>query len=273
MKNAGKKIHAIIVASVFLLSTFMATGALATDLDATAAAVGGTPNNIVGLGVGFAPDYEGSEDMKAIPLLQARFNFENDMYIGLLGNTLKVNLVPSKSWNAGPLLRYRAERDDVDNDRVDRMEDVDAAVELGAFLNYNYQNWIFAISAAQDVSDAHDGYVIDFGVGYRYMIHDRAILTVFGKGSYASDDYMDTYFSVDVADSLRSGLEVYDADDAEFKDVGVGALLQYNITDNWGVLGVLQYTRLLGDAKDSPVVDDEGDPNQFVGGLIVNYRF
>jgi outer membrane scaffolding protein for murein synthesis (MipA/OmpV family) len=33
------------------------------------------------------------------------------------------------------------------------------------------------------------------------------------------------------------------------------------------------YKRLLGDAADSPVVDDEGDPNQFVGAMLLIYRF
>ena len=38
-------------------------------------------------------------------------------------------------------------------------------------------------------------------------------------------------------------------------------------------MGLVSYKRLLGDAKDSPVVDDEGDANQFSGGGLVFYRF
>jgi outer membrane scaffolding protein for murein synthesis (MipA/OmpV family) len=37
------------------------------------------------------------------------------------------------------------------------------------------------------------------------------------------------------------------------------------------VLGT--YARLLGDAEDSPIVDDVGDANQFFGGALINYRF
>jgi outer membrane protein len=35
----------------------------------------------------------------------------------------------------------------------------------------------------------------------------------------------------------------------------------------------LKYTRLLGDAADSPVTDDVGDENQMFGGLLINYTF
>ncbi len=273
MREARNYIGVLVVLFVWFFIALSGTKALAQDVvEVTSSGTAGSRDNIVGLGVGFAPDYEGSEDMQAVPLLQFRYNFAHGRYLGFLGNTLRVNLVPSQSWNFGPLLRYRGERDDVENDRVDRMEKVDAAVELGAFLNYNIESWTFSISAAGDVSDAHDGYAIDFGVNYRSKIQDRSMLIVFAKSTYASEDYMDTYFGVGATDSARSGLPVYDAD-AEFKDVGIGALMQYNFNDRWGLLGVVQFTKLLGDASDSPLVDDEGDDNQLLGGVIVNYRF
>jgi outer membrane protein len=195
------------------------------------------------------------------------------MYFSLLGNTARFNLIPSKAWHFGPLLRYRAERDDVDNERVDRLEDVDAAVELGAFLSYNLPSWIFSISAAQDVADAHDGFVIDVGAGYRYKFQEQTTFVLFAKTTYASEDYMDTYFGIDTFDAARSGLPTFDAEDAAWKDVGGGLLVQHNLTPNWGLLGVIKYTRLLDDASDSPIVDEEGDDNQGLVGLIVNYRF
>ena len=74
------------------------------------------------------------------------------------------------------------------------------------------------------------------------------------------------------ADSARSGLNTYSAD-AGIKDAGLGVTLTYKFTDNWDVTGLANYTRLLGDAADSPVVDDEGDENQFFGGLTINYTF
>jgi outer membrane protein len=265
----------VVVGIVFISAMFLAdrgTAVAQQDIDVTAAETLGLEQSVLGLGVGYAPDYEGSDDYQAVPLLQARFNLSNDMYFSLLGTTARLNLIPSEAWHFGPLLRYRAERNDVDNDRVDAMEKVDAAVEAGAFLSYNLPSWIFSVSAAKDVADAHDGLVVDVGAGYRFKFQEQTTMTLFAKTTYADEDYMDTYFGIDPADAARSGLPTFEAD-SEWKDVGGGILVQHNLNRNWGLLGVVKYTRLLGDASDSPIVDDEGDENQGLLGLIVNYRF
>jgi len=38
-------------------------------------------------------------------------------------------------------------------------------------------------------------------------------------------------------------------------------------------MGVLSYSALLNDAKDSPIVDDEGDDKQMYFGLMGTYRW
>jgi outer membrane scaffolding protein for murein synthesis (MipA/OmpV family) len=37
--------------------------------------------------------------------------------------------------------------------------------------------------------------------------------------------------------------------------------------------GLAAYSRLLGDAEDSPIVDDRGSANQLLGGVLLNYTF
>jgi outer membrane protein len=259
-----------------MLSTlmFLQAGAtvMAQDIDISTAESIKVKESVVGLGLAFVPEYEGSEDYKAVPIINARFNLNNNMYIGFLGNTLRANLVPSQEWNAGPLLRYRPERNNVKNDQVDAMEKVDAAIEAGGFLSYNLPDWTFSISAAQDIAGAHDGFLLDMGVGYRYKLQADTMLTLNAQTTYASSDYMHTYFSVDQADSLRSRLKTYNAD-AGLKDFGVGIALQHAYSRKWSVVGVIRYSRLLGDAADSPVVDDAGSANQMLTGAFVNYSF
>ena len=90
--------------------------------------------------------------------------------------------------------------------------------------------------------------------------------------TYATEDYMDEYFSINAADSARSGLSTFNADEG-FKDVVLDASLTYQFAGNWSATGSLKYTRLLGDAADSPVTDDVGDENQLFSGLVINYSF
>lgn len=262
------------MAGILFAAMFLQAGAtaMAQDFDISTAESIKVKESVVGLGIAFVPDYEGSEDYTAIPIINARLNLNNNMYIGFLGNTLRANLVPSQEWNAGPLLRYRPERNDVDNAQVDRMEKVDAAVEAGGFVSYNLPDWTFSLSAAQDIAGGHDGFLLDLGAGYRYKLQADTMLMINAQMTYANSDYMHTYFSVDQGDRVRSGLRTFTADSG-LKDIGIGVAIQHSINRKWSIVGALRYTRLLGDAADSPVVDDVGSPNQMLTGAFVNYSF
>lgn len=244
----------------------------AQDFDLTMAESAGIETSVFGLGVGYAPDYEGSNEYEAVPLLQAKVNWQQGYFLSFLGNSLRANVIPSRSWRLGPLLRFRMERDDVSDDEVDDMRKVDAAMEAGLFGGYSGKHWLTTLSVAKDVAAGHHGVVGELGLGYKVPFETRGQLTLFALTTYADSDYMQSYFGVDAADSARSGLNTYSADSG-IKDVGAGVAWQYNFNRNWGMLALARYTRLLEDAKDSPVVDEEGEADQLFGGLVFNYRF
>ncbi len=226
----------------------------------------------LGAGAGMAPDYEGSNDYEAVPLPYASVTWSNHMAINLLGNKAKVNLIPSPTWKAGLIGEYIAERDDVDNDRVDRLEDVDTSIMLGGFFGFQYENWSASIEAMQDVADGNDGAIVRLNGGYKIPIDQTWNLSLGVFTTWADDDYMEAYFEIDAADAARSGLQTFDADSG-FKDVGLNLTASYKPWDHWGFMGLASYKRMLEDAEDSPVVDDEGDANQFSGGILVFYKF
>jgi outer membrane protein len=226
----------------------------------------------VGLGIGAAPDYEGSDDYRAVPWLFARVNWESGRYLYFEGATLKANLVSSPTWRLGPVVRFIGERDNVDDKKVDNLKDVDAAVMVGGFAGFDIDRCSAFIQVVQDVSGSNDGLVATLGVGYTMPIDDRTLVALSGTINYANGEYMSTYFGIDSSDSARSGLKTFNAD-AGIKDVGVGVLLQYYPWDHVGFRALAKYTRLVDDAEDSPVVDDRGDENQLLGGLMVTYRF
>ena len=80
---------------------------------------------------------------------------------------------------------------------------------------------------------------------------------------------MTSFFGVSAAQSINSGLPEY-RPDAGFKDVYVGATASIDLTDRWTLLLMGRYSRLVGDAADSPIVETE---NQFYGGAALSYKF
>jgi outer membrane scaffolding protein for murein synthesis (MipA/OmpV family) len=225
-----------------------------------------------GLGAGFAPDYEGSDEYEGVPALMLKGNYDSGRSFALVGTNLKVNLLTSKSFSLGPVLNYRMGRDDVENNRVDDMKDIDDAVEAGIFAAYEFDKWAFGLEWLTDISDEHDGSIVKATIGYNWKVSDQWTVAPGVFATYATDNYMDTYFSVDTADSIRSGLDRYKAE-ADMKDVGATVFVHYTPWEKWGIAGIMSYKSLLNDAKDSPVVDDEGDKGQAFFGLMATYRW
>lgn len=226
----------------------------------------------IGLGLGIVPDYEGSEDYTFVPILFGRFAYDNGKYVMLNGNKLKWNLLNDRI-EFGPLLQYRGERDDVDNDQVDDLKDVDGAIEAGFFVTGRSGPWSATLEFAADVSGEHDGFLVTLGGNYRQAVSQRLTMTYGLSTTFASDNYMETYFQIDSGNRGTSTLPDYSADDGEFKDIGLNMSADYRVNDRWSIKGNLGYAYLLGDAADSPIVDDEGSASQFMLGLTGVYHF
>ena len=95
--------------------------------------------NYVAVAAGVVPDYLGSDDytVGAAPAGMIKFG-SGERYARLLVTELSVNILDSKTWNFGPVLNYRLARDDVDDDAVDRMRDIDGAVEAGLIGSWSW---------------------------------------------------------------------------------------------------------------------------------------
>ena len=225
-----------------------------------------------GLGAGFAPDYEGSDEYQGVPMLMLKGNYDSGRSFALVGTNLKVNLLASKSFSLGPVLNYRMGRDDVENNRVDKMKDIDDAVEAGLFAAYKVNNWAFGLEWLVDVSDEHDGTIVQATIGYNWKVSDQLTVAPGIFTTYASDNYMNTFFSVTNNNKGTSGLPNYKAEEG-MKDFGASVFVHYTPWEKWGIAGIMSYKSLLNDAEDSPVVDDEGDKGQAFLGLMATYRW
>lgn len=283
MKKELKRVLA--VTTVFMLGavsgSFAATSVGGGLDDGTVPEVKATTYT-VGLGVAAIPQYEGSKDMKGAPVPFFRAQMASGQYLQLVGATLSVNLVPDNTWQAGPLVRYRGERnpDDIDNDYVKYTipvyyaknpllgkAKVDAAVEVGGFVAFQANQWNARFEMAQDVKDAHDGLLATLSGGYTFPLSSAASVGLNLSSTYASDNYMDTYFSgpTYIGPYYKAG--------AGIKDVSVAVIGRYRIDQNWGLLGAVRVSELLNDAADSPVVKYDGSSSQKLIGVLATYSF
>jgi outer membrane protein len=227
----------------------------------------------LGIGLATVPDYEGSEDYEGVPVPIVRVDWRSSRYVELIGTRFRANLVSGTSkWQAGPIIGYNPARDDIDNDRVDALRTIDDTIEAGGFVTFDAGRWETYAELLTDVGDEHEGSFATVRQSYKMPLENRGLLTFNFSLTYADDDYMETFFGVDADNAARSGLRTFDAD-AGFKDLEVSVVFRHSVSKSWNVAYSLGIKQFLGDAADSPIVDDEGSDNHFFAAIIASTTF
>ncbi|MDZ3832730.1 MAG: MipA/OmpV family protein [Sphingopyxis sp.] len=230
---------------------------------------------LLGAGAIYAPDYEGSEDHELLPFPFVSIEYKDIVYLRgseIGANLLRIRPADDVKLSIGPIARYRRDRPEKRNDALNGLGKVDSAFEVGGLARLAAGPTWIEVSLAQDVADGHDGLVGTATAGADVRLSEALSLTASASASWADEDYMQSYFSVNAAQAARSGLPTFITDKG-VKDVGATMTLNYRIDDRWLVSATGGYTRLLNDAKDAPLVRLRGSADQWQGGLFLAYRF
>jgi outer membrane protein len=236
----------------------------------------------LGAGAAYLPDHEGSDDYRFIPLAYLKYESE---WITIRSSQLglEADLIPSKAIEAGPIVRYDFGRDsDVDDPVVGLLPKVDESFELGAFVGGGLPLEVLGVdspaiivgrlSFIHGLDGGHEGAVLEGSLGLLTPLSDRLTIIASATASYMSENYADSYFGVSAAGSAASGLPQFDADQG-FKDVGLSMIATYEWTEEIGSVLIGNYSRLIDDAADSPIVSQRGSEDQFFLGLGLTYTF
>lgn len=240
---------------------------------------------LLGLGAGLAPEYEGGDQYDIVPVplvdvswrdrvfLQTRRGLGVDFSgLGLQVPSLGVNVWRTRTFSLGPYVGYDLGRDDEDSARLAGTGDISGTFEAGAFVEYQSRSWRLSADYRQAVtSSGHDGSLITLATAYGGRATPRLGIGAAVAVTYASENYMESYFGVSSAQAASSGLPTYVAD-AGLKDVTGEVTFRYDVVEDWLAYLVVQWKRLLGDAETSPVVDPDSE-NQFFVGALAAYRY
>lgn len=244
----------------------------------------------VGIGAGYGPSYDGSDDYVLFPAPLAQGSI-GGIEFGARGPGLYVDLVADGNSNsnvkfvAGPLVRFRMDRNSNVKDPVVRLlgkEDV--AIEVGATAGVSFSKVINPFDTLTvssdiqwDVAGAHKGRLITPSISYSTPLSTAVFTSVSVSATHVDGNYADTYFSIDQAGSTASGLPQFEADGG-WKSYGASLLGGVDLSGDardggWGIYAFFNYSRLTGDAKQSPVTSLRGSPDQWFMAGGISYTF
>jgi len=246
-------------------------------------------SNLVGLGIFSVPDYYGSSKNEGVAAPVARYSWDGRSYIQLLGTELLANLSPDPMFRFGPLIRVRDRRDDdVDDEIVARMRPVASATEMGVFAAYHMpldpaqpeRKVVFSGDIVGNTNNVYDGASGNLRVNYFHPFDasmiGRPMMGNIGFGLFfASESFNNRYLGVtgsDVALYPQLGGREYRASPS-VTSIKIPFSVTTSLNKEWLLTVGGRYESLLDDAKDSPVVDNRGDANQWVFGIAAAYQF
>ena len=225
--------------------------------------------------VGVMPTYEGSDEYEVFgfPYIFPIFSGGSGFFgkIDARGlDDVRFRLIDSDGFIAGPLAGYDLGRDESDGVLLAGLGDLDGGFVGGGFVGYGYGPLLFDVSYHHYFSDA-DGFQIRFGAELERNVSEYTKVTTRVGATYADESYMQNSFGVTAAQAANPSAVVsaFDAD-AGFKDVHAQIGVETALDERWTLSGSVRYSRLIGDAADSPIVESE---DQFFGLLGISYKF
>lgn len=237
----------------------------------------------IGIGARYDAKYEGSDEMetRVLPLIDITWK---DLVFLNPREGLGVHVFADHNLTVSVGVGYVFGRDESDSSGLRGMGDIDETAAANLMVKYDLGLFKPYVGASRHLGDI-DGTLVEVGVG---GIVPLALMTGgmnspgMGDGglkgpalqlgvsaTWADGDYMEGYFGVNPVQSAASGYARYDAESG-FKSVDFKFGVIYPFAENWAVNARGGYSRLLGDAADSPIVRDDG---RFSGGLFLSYRF
>lgn len=256
-----------------------------------AAAHEGAARLTIGVGGAWLPDYEGSNDNRFTPLPAANGTVAG-MSFTVLGNRASLDLIPDvagRGWNfqLGPtaVINFnRTNRDAIEDPRVAALGEIDTAVEVGGYIGIgktglitsDYDTLSVSLSYRHDVTRIHKSGIFTPSINYTTPLSTKALVGFFASAEIVEDRYARTYFGVTPAGSIASGLPVFTPKGGQ-KNISYGGLFTYaltgDLTKGLALITGFNYSKLVGDFADSPLVSIAGTRHQWTVGAGIALTF
>ncbi|MET0321398.1 MAG: MipA/OmpV family protein [Duganella sp.] len=250
-----------------ILALVSATGtALAAD--------GNTPEGtMVGLGIGYVPEYAGADDNHVVGAPIVEHSFGNGFFASTrrgLGYQTSVN-----GFGLSAALGYGGKRDEHDrnfgagSDDLRGMGEISGGMQAILTATYQLGNIGLSLGTTQALTHRDNGSTYTIGASAPLYTSASDQLTFNTSAVYGDNKHERTYFGVTAAQSARSGYGAYRAGSG-FESVNAGVTWNHVLTSQWSVNSAAGFSRLAGDAADSPLTRRKTTPMVFTG-LI--YKF
>ena len=186
---------------------------------------------------------------------------------------LDVALIDEGKYQMGPVGQFVwSQREQANSPAVRSLGNVPWAAEVGVFAQYWWVPWLRTRTEVRQGFHGHHGIVSDITTDAVVPVGPQLTLSAGPRLTLATTPALTPYFNITPAQSVRSGLPIYDTKGG-IRSYGAGAQARYLWTPQWATHVFVEYERLGGEPADSPLVTQKGSPDQVTIGFGVTRSF
>ena len=233
----------------------------------------------LGVGPSFNPAFEGSRDYKwqPVPVISLQYRDvlrvnNNDIDFTAFDHVFNFDDGGKSKLEIGPSVNLDFGRSESASRDLRGLGNVGFSLELGGYVSYTTAFAKLELSFGHDVAGGHGGGMVDLNASTTLYRGEAFSVGLNGTLTLATSKYLKSFFGITPAQSRASGLPVFHPKGG-LKDALVGVQASYTFSPKIALLAHVGYERLLGDAADSPLIQQRGDANQMQATTFVVYTF
>ncbi len=229
-------------------------------------------NARIGVGMGWMPDYDGSNNyrFRILPLVDIRYK---EVW-RLNGSQFTYSAYKKGSFEAGPLLNLHFGRQENSNKALEGLGDISTTLDVGVFARYSNKSMLISSDVRQALG-AGQGMQIRLTAGHGIYQNGNFAMGAGIRGKWLSKKAMQTNFGIteEQAANSASGLQAFEASGG-VSELSVNVIGALRLNERARILGLISLGRMLGSASDSPLSGGQyGSSTQFVSGTALQFKF
>ncbi len=235
---------------------------------------------VLGAGLAVRPDYLGSNNYEIAPNILFDISFKDTVF---LSSKHGLGVVPFKNetFYSDLHLKYWGARGDSGD--LDGMVPVDPSMAVGATLGFRSQ-WVDVdLTGDWGVLGGNTGLDMQLSASHWFDINESFSLRPKAWAALSDNRYNDTLFGISTAEAAAVNAALASAGRSEtvtvydpnggLRELGTSLDIEYAFSPNFSLVSSAEMSVVLGDAGQSPLVQDLGSPFQWGLGLVGVYRF
>lgn len=254
---------ALLAATLFLSSTATAQDSIFTVGEAQDKTYAD-----LGISVLSSPEYLGSDDEKirVLPFINAEY--KGRLYINPYQGA-GVHLINNGKFRVSGGAYFAPNRKSKDTPFTDPSFDIDSGVSARVAGRYRWKYAAFDVTGSMPVTGDMDGAEVEFRATTLLPVSDKVRIGPSIFASYQTKDWLNTLYGVNNEQALAGGLTQLSYSDG-FGSYGAAATAFVDLPSGISMIGLLSYTALDGNLKDSPLTPSN---NEVMGVVALSKRF